>query len=176
MMALFYWLLLGLPAQAGPAEVALAAMKPVITMEHPSVKWVDAAGLEKALSEKAQSTASPPLLVDVRTEAEWKEGHLPGAVRIPHDAPELPAELTRDLAQPIVVYCAVGVRSAWLAERLQGDGYTHVQNLEGGIFAWANAGLPMVKDAAPTTTVHPYDATWGKMLAPEHRADAEPIQ
>jgi rhodanese-related sulfurtransferase len=163
--------LLPAPAQAGPAEVALAAMKPVITVEHPSVRWVDAAGLVEA-----QSTASPPLLVDVRTEAEWKEGHLAGAVRIPHDAKDLPVELTRDLAQPIVVYCAVGVRSAWLAERLQRDGYTHVQNLEGGIFAWANAGLPMVKDAAPTTTAHPYDATWGKMLAPEHRADAEPIQ
>lgn len=162
--------LLPAPAQAGPAEVALAAMKPAITVKHPSVSWVDAAGLVRS-----QSTASPPLLVDVRTEAEWREGHLAGAIRVAHDAQDLPEDLTRDPAQPIVVYCAVGVRSALLAERLQQAGYTRVQNLEGGIFAWGNAGLPMVKDGAPTTTVHPYDATWGKMLAPEHRADAEPI-
>ena len=169
MIVLSLWLLL-LPAQAGPAEMALAAMKPLITVEHPSVRWVDAAGLVEA-----QSTASPPLLVDVRTEAEWKEGQIAGAVRIPHDATDFPVALTRDPTQPVVVYCAVGVRSAWLAERLQGAGYTDVQNLEGGIFAWASAGLPMVKDGAPTTTVHPYDATWGKMLAPEHRAVAEPL-
>ncbi len=170
MTVLSLWLLL-LPAQAGSADVALAAMRPVITVQHPSVQWVDAAGLLKA-----QASVKRPLLVDVRTEAEWREGHLEGAVRIPHDAPDLPVELTRDLSQPIVVYCAVGVRSALLAKRLQGAGYTHVQNLTGGIFAWANAGLPMVKDGAPVTTVHPYDATWGKMLAPEHRADAEPIR
>ena len=170
MIVLSLWLLL-LPAQAGPAEMALAAMKPVITVEHPSVRWVDAEGLVKA-----QASASPPLLVDVRTEAEWKEGKITGAVRIPHDTQDLPVELTRDPTQPVVVYCAVGVRSALLAVRLQDAGYTRVQNLTGGIFAWANAGLPMVKDSAPTTTVHPYDATWGKMLAPEHRADAEPIR
>jgi rhodanese-related sulfurtransferase len=146
-------------------------MKPVITVEHPSVRWVNAAGLVEA-----QSTASPPLLVDVRTEAEWREGHLAGAVRIPHDAKDLPVELTRDPNQPVVVYCAVGARSALLAERLQQAGYTGVQNLEGGIFAWANAGRPMVKDEQPTTLIHPYDATWGKMLAPEHRAAVEPIR
>ncbi len=163
-------LFFGLAAHAGPADVALGAMKPAIALEHPSVQWVDAGELVKA-----QATPNPPLLLDVRTDAEWREGHLPGALHVLPGAVDLPVVLTGVPAQSVVVYCAVGARSASLAERLQGAGFSHVRNLEGGIFAWANAGLPLVKDGAPTSTVHPYNATWGRMLAPERHAEVEPI-
>ena len=53
---------------------------------------------------------------------------------------------------------------------------THVANLEGSIFAWANEDRPLVQGdgegaGAPTSLVHPYDADWGNLVAPEHRAD-----
>jgi hypothetical protein len=45
-----------------------------------------------------------------------------------------------------------------------------VQNLEGSIFQWANEHRPLVRDGQRETRVHPYNAVWGRLLAPEVRA------
>ena len=39
------------------------------------------------------------------------------------------------------------------------------------IFEWANEGRPVVRDGREVEAVHPYDAVWGRLLAPERRAD-----
>jgi len=78
----------------------------------------------------------PIVLVDVRNPPEWALGCIEGARRIP--LPELPSrvhELPKD--QPLVVYCHVGARSAAATEFLRSHGFTHVQNLAGGIRRWA---------------------------------------
>jgi rhodanese-related sulfurtransferase len=171
-MHLLFALLLAVgPAFAGASEAELAAMKPVISAEYPSVPWIDRRALVQALA----TDALPPMLLDARTQAEWDAGHLALAKHLPHTTTDLSA-VSEDRAQPIVVYCAVGYRSAALADRLLQAGYTHVHNLEGGIFGWANAGLPMVRDGQATTTAHPFDAVWGRMLSAEHRADPGPAQ
>lgn len=86
------------------------------------------------------------LVLDVRTPAEWDRGRLPGAIRIGIDhlpqalaAGELPARSDR----PILVYCAVGSRSARAAELLVSQGFTAVHDLHGGIRAWSMSGLPV---------------------------------
>ncbi len=109
-----------------------------------------------------------PALLDVRSEAEFAVSHLRGAIRIDPGAPP-PAGLP---AGPIVTYCAVGSRSSALARRLGATG-REVVDIDGGIFAWAAAGLPMEDAAgARATTVHPYDAYWGRLLPQALRAQA----
>jgi rhodanese-related sulfurtransferase len=108
--------------------------------------------------------------VDVRAPAEQAVSTLPGALCVaPEDAPVDVLRRT-EKARPIVVYCSVGVRSARLARALSAVGATDVFNLRGGIFDWANRGLPLVGPSGATQCVHGYDATWQVLLDPQRRA------
>jgi adenylyltransferase/sulfurtransferase len=80
------------------------------------------------------------LLVDVREPEETRHGIIPGARRIPlGKLLERIGEL-RDEEKPVVVYCAVGNRSAHAAVNLRDRGVRRVYNLAGGIQAWVAAG------------------------------------
>lgn len=76
------------------------------------------------------------VLLDVRTPAEYAEGHIPGSLLIPLQtlAEEAPEQLT-DKDAPIFVYCRSGRRSIEAAEILVEQGYTQVYDL-GGIIDW----------------------------------------
>ncbi len=76
------------------------------------------------------------IIVDVRTNEEYVQGHIPGAVCIPNETieDEMPAELP-DKAQVILLYCRSGVRAKNAAEKLAGMGYEHVYEF-GGINDW----------------------------------------
>ena len=96
-------------------------------------------GCQKISAEEARQMMEGTqdyILVDVRTEEEYKEAHIEGAVLIPVDvigaraAEELP-----DMDAVIFVYCRSGVRSAQAAETLAGLGYTQVFDM-GGINGW----------------------------------------
>ena len=69
----------------------------------------------------------------------------------------------------MVIYCSVGVRSSRLAEHVvdavREAGARDVYNLAGGIFAWHNRGYQLVDGSGPTAFVHPYDETWGRLVA-----------
>ncbi len=81
-------------------------------------------------------------LLDVRTPGEFRRGHIPGAVLIPmQEVPRRLAEIPRD--RKVVVVCASGARSAAVAGFLDRQGYPWVANYTGGVFAWAQAGLPL---------------------------------
>ena len=79
------------------------------------------------------------MLVDVRTEDEWGTGRIAGSVHIPMD--QLMQRLN-EVDNRVVCVCAVGARSARVAEFLNAQGREAV-NLDGGINAWANSGLPI---------------------------------
>ena len=129
--------------------------------------WIATEQLADWLADKNRPA---PVLLDVRTPAEWKVSHLPHARQVdPAASAEIAAGATGKDA-PIVTYCSVGYRSAEMAQRLRAAGFTHVQNLEGSIFEWANEHRPLVHDGQPATRVHPYDALWGRLLQPEVRA------
>lgn len=82
-------------------------------------------------------------VVDVREREEFIQGHLPDAVFIPRGYLELQIEQNQpDRDQPVVIYCAGGVRSALAARNLKEMGYTNVISLVGGFNGWKNAGLP----------------------------------
>jgi len=56
------------------------------------------------------------------------------------------------------------------AKRLRDLGFTNAVNVKGSIFAWANEGRLMVNTSGPTDQVDPFDADWGHLLDPSHRA------
>lgn len=85
------------------------------------------------------------VLVDVRSQTEWDDGHVPTARHLmlgylPQQAEELVAG---NEDRPIVVQCRTGRRSAIGASILQKAGARNVINMEGGFRDWAKAGLPV---------------------------------
>ena len=76
------------------------------------------------------------IIIDVRRQDEYDEGHIPGAVCIPNESimTEQPEELP-DKDQVILVYCRSGRRSKQAAQKLADMGYTNVYEF-GGIIDW----------------------------------------
>jgi rhodanese-related sulfurtransferase len=121
----------------------------------------------------ANKSRPPPVLLDVRTEEEWDVSHLPGARRVDPNASVEPVISGLPKETLVVTYCAVGYRSGELATKLRAAGFTHVRNLEGSIFQWANEYRPLVRGDEPVTTVHPYSRLWGRLLIDDVRAPLE---
>ncbi len=95
--------------------------------------------------EQLQQLTSPYLLIDVREDREWQNGHLPNAVHIGKGVIERDIEVAvTDKSTPLVLYCGGGFRSALAGDVLQLMGYSDVLSLAGGYTAWVNAGLPLV--------------------------------
>jgi len=92
---------------------------------------------------------TPDLFVlDVRTQQEWANGHIPRANLVPIDEledrlRELPAKDTR-----ILVHCAAGGRSLQACQILADHGYTRLMNLVGGMHSWPG---PREQGEAPST-------------------------
>lgn len=81
-------------------------------------------------------------LLDVRTPAEFSQAHLKGAVLIPvRDLQLRYYEVPRD--RPVIVYCAVGSRSAGAANLLESKGFKEVYNMSDGIVGWYRSGFPI---------------------------------
>jgi molybdopterin/thiamine biosynthesis adenylyltransferase/rhodanese-related sulfurtransferase len=88
-------------------------------------------------------SAEPPVLVDVREQDEWDEGHIPGAVHVPRGHLESRIEqVAPDRARPVLLYCAGGARSAFAAKSLEELGYESVSSLAGGYTDWKRNGFP----------------------------------
>ena len=76
------------------------------------------------------------IILDVRTQEEFDEGHIPGAIVISHEEVEEKAEgVLTDKDQLILVYCRSGRRSKLAAEALVALGYTNIREF-GGILDW----------------------------------------
>jgi len=98
-----------------------------------------------------------PVVVDVREQHEFEEGHIPGAVHVPRGHLESRIEgAAPDRSQPVVLYCASGNRSALAADTLECLlGYENVESMTGGITLWKDRG---------------YDVEVPRALTPEQRS------
>lgn len=86
------------------------------------------------------------VLIDVREESDWRQGHARGATHLSRGEIELEIEeQIPDVTKPIICYCGGGSRSALVAESLQKMGYENVRSVAGGLRAWKEAGLPMAE-------------------------------
>ncbi len=83
-------------------------------------------------------------LIDVRTPAEFADGHLPNAVNINSQRPDFSQALGQlDKSKPVFVYCMSGGRSKGAVETLHELGYTDVHELRGGYLKWASKMMPV---------------------------------
>ena len=134
----------------------------LLRTDFPNVPTVTTDQLAEALT-----TERPVVLLDVRDPSEFLVSHLQNA-RLVRSADALVTSL-ENISQDtlIVAYCSVGYRSAQLIKELQQRGITTAFNLEGSIFAWANAGLPIYRGESQVRQVHPFNNSWGQLLNPE---------
>ena len=88
-------------------------------------------------------------LLDVRTPVEYRELHVGAALNVPLDRLEPVALMqarngSRD--EPLYVICRSGSRGRQACEKFLAAGFTNIVNVEGGTLAWAECGLPVVRD------------------------------
>lgn len=149
---------------------SLDGVRAAVRDRHPDVPVITPSELADWLGDPGRA---PPLLLDVRQPREFAVSRLPGAVRADEADPlAAVASLPRDA--PVVAYCSVGWRSAGAARTLRSAGFADVRNLDGSIFLWAIEGRPLENDAGPARRVHPYDASWGRLLPASLRAEVQP--
>ena len=85
----------------------------------------------------ALEIANPDVqIVDVRTMAEYADGHIPGAVNIDVNSPEFDSAITTlNKEHTVALYCRSGRRSKIAADKVASAGYKVVE-LDGGILSW----------------------------------------
>ena len=102
-------------------------------------KAISAKELQALIKDKADLQ-----LIDVRTDQEYKAGHLSKSVLIDYYKSDFKSQLAKlDKNKPIVVYCAVGGRSASTLKLLKNMGFKEAYDLTGGIRAWQKQKLPI---------------------------------
>jgi len=88
---------------------------------------------------------NPPKVLDVRTETEWKDKHIEGTINIPlNQLNKRLSEVPRD--GELVIHCLGGYRSMIAASILGANGLSPVRDLVGGINAWTDQSLPVVRE------------------------------
>ncbi len=86
------------------------------------------------------------LILDVRDEAEFTIGHITGAKHIPlADLDSRLKEIQKYKDKPVIVNCQSGMRSAKACNTLRKLEFKQLHNLQGGLNAWTQANLPLVK-------------------------------
>ena len=89
-------------------------------------------------------------LVDVRSDDEWRAGHIAGALCAPvTQFGSRIAALRLDRTRPIIAMCRSGGRSKVAVRLLKRHGFTDVFELQGGMRAWQEAGRPVEVEAGP---------------------------
>ena len=96
---------------------------------------------------KRRAAGEKFLLVDVREESEWKDGHAAEAIHLGKGIIERDiAKLIPDTNTKVILYCGGGYRSALAADNIQKMGYSNVESMDGGFRAWVDEGMPTSKD------------------------------
>lgn len=97
------------------------------------------------LAEQIQSSEAP-LILDVRSESEFANGHIPGALNIPHDQLlDRLSEIDVPKTEEIVVNCQSGRRAKIAENVLIEAGYLDVRDLDGHMSGWQSRGYPIEK-------------------------------
>lgn len=90
--------------------------------------------------------SSDAAIVDVRSAADFKKGHLLNAVNVPlAGITERAREISKDKECTILCYCAMGSTAPQACAKLRKLGYSNVHALKGGINGWQSAGLPITR-------------------------------
>lgn len=89
-------------------------------------------------------TDNAPLIIDVRSESEYKSSHVPSAVHIPFWTAFTSNQLDQeDKSQTLVIYCEHGPRAGIAKMAFSLSGFDKIYYLEGHMLAWKKAKLPV---------------------------------
>ena len=87
------------------------------------------------------------IVVDVRSDAEFGNNHILGALNIPDaDFQSRQQELDKHKDKPVIFYCTSGAVSTKLARTLSSQDFENIYILKGGLPSWQNANLPLTKE------------------------------
>lgn len=128
------------------AIIAVSCAK-IFTKSHQNRNLALASYASVGVDEFQALIAEPVVqLLDVRSQEEFDDGHISGAVLVDvNDTAFVDNALAvLDKQRPVAVYCRSGRRSARAASLLVGEGFS-VTNLDGGVIAWQDAGKSLVK-------------------------------
>jgi thioredoxin 1 len=99
---------------------------------------LSAKAFETKLKEVPEAT-----ILDVRTPAEFSNGHLNNALNYDWNGSQFDQQIkTLDKSKPVFVYCLSGGRSSAAASKMRSDGFKAVYELEGGLMRWRSENLP----------------------------------
>jgi rhodanese-related sulfurtransferase len=87
------------------------------------------------------------IMIDMRTDKDYRDGHIANAVNVPTGNADIPATLNKYRERAVVVYCQRGNRSIAFCNKLSKQGFASVYNLKGGVLAWQKAELPLTKNS-----------------------------
>ena len=100
------------------------------THQQPEVQLVEKETFEQLMKQEVQ-------LIDVRTSGEFQGGTIGDAQNIDFNAPDFKAQVSKlDKDKPVLVFCAVGGRSAGASKVLESLGFKEIYDLKGGYRAW----------------------------------------
>ena len=86
------------------------------------------------------------LIIDLRTVADYKGGHIKGAKNSPlNDFAKDVETYSNDKDKQVLVYCNSGNTATRAIKLLKNAGFEKINNLDGGIAAWKEANMPLVK-------------------------------
>ena len=109
-----------------------------------SLITADAVDVSHEAFKKLQKDIPELKLLDVRSNEEYSEGYIEGAINLPHeDIEKILKTVNKD--DTIVLYCRSGRRAGLVADMLEKKGYKNLFHLDGDMKGWLKAGKPLVK-------------------------------
>lgn len=119
---------------------------PLLLLLFCTLAGADEARFDKLTAQQVHASLPQLVLVDVRSPEEFAEGHVPGAVNLPHDAVTDYLHLLQGQQQRhLVLYCRSGRRAGLAAAQLQQQGFQQISLLEGDMPGWQEQGFQVQK-------------------------------
>ena len=108
------------------------------------------------LAELLEKNHNKVVILDVRSDTEWRKGHIPGAVH--YQLQNITSDLLNEVSpdQNIYLVCNEGIRSAVMASKLQSYGFAHVKNTMGGMSEWEKRHHPLEEGENPGLDIQPF--------------------
>lgn len=86
------------------------------------------------------------IIVDIRSNEDFREGHIPGSVNLPADKlADHIEKIKTHQDKPVIVVCKLGNTAAAAGRQLREQGFTDVYRLSGGIQSWRADNLPVAR-------------------------------
>ncbi len=136
LLTLFFTFLMGSAVACGGSTSEAAPVPETAVDLNAALNLAETVDVQTVATVKERSDV---LVLDVREQWEYDEGHIPGVTLIPMgEVANRLAEIPTD--QEVIVTCRSGNRSGQITDFLREQGYDNVHNMEGGILAWEAAG------------------------------------